>query len=100
MDARRTTLSRLALGEQFAYVFDLGDYWAHLCTVGTVGTERADPVKAYGIVPPRPAAIFGWGDLPDQYGRRWGGDDGESAVPPDPKGSDLPPILPGWGRRL
>lgn len=96
IDARRTKLSRLALGEQFAYVFDLGDYWAHLCTVGP---ERADPVEAYGVVPDRPAAVFGWGDLPDQYGRRWQGDDGESAVPPDSRGSDLPPILPGWRRR-
>ena len=96
VDARRTKLSRLALGEQFAYVFDLGDYWAHLCTVGT---ERADPVAAYGVVPSRPVAIFGWGDLPDQYGRRWQGDDGQSAVPPNPRGSDLPPILPRWRPR-
>lgn len=94
VDARATKLGRLALGEQFAYVFDLGDYWAHLCTVGP---ERADPVSAYGIVPPRPAAIFGWGDLPDQYGRRWRGDDGSSPRPPNPKGRDLPPILREWG---
>jgi hypothetical protein len=97
VDSRRTKLSRLAAGEQFAYVFDLGDYWAHLCTVGP---ERADPVEAYGIIPPRPAAIFGWGDLPDQYGRRWLGDDGEGGRPPDPKGKDLPPILPRWQRRI
>jgi hypothetical protein len=96
VDSRRTKLSRLALGEQFAYVFDLGDNWAHLCTVGP---ERADPLESYGVVPSRPAAIFGWGDLPDQYGRRWGGDDGESAVPRDPKGTDLPPILPEWRHR-
>ena len=96
VDSRRTKLSRLAAGEQFAYVFDLGDYWAHLCTVGP---ERADPLEAYGIIPTRPAAIFGWGDLPDQYGRRWLGDDGEGRRPPDPKGKDLPPILPRWQRR-
>ena len=47
-------------------------------------------------VPSRPAAIFGWGDLPDQYGRRWVGDDGSSRPPPNPKGRDLPPILPEW----
>lgn len=93
VDSRRTKLGRLALGEQFAYVFDLGDYWAHLCTVGP---QRADPVESYGVVPPRPAAIFGWGDLPDQYGRRWVGDDGSSSRPPNPKGRDLPPILPEW----
>ena len=55
-------------------------------------------MEAYGIVPPRPVAVFGWGDLPDQYGRRWSSDDGGSPVPPNPKGTDLPPILPGWGR--
>jgi len=37
------------------------------------------------MVPTRPAAIFGWGDLPDQYGRRWIGDDGESRLRPTPK---------------
>lgn len=93
LDSHRTKLGRLTPGEQFAYVFDLGDYWAHLCTVSP---ELADPVEVYGIVPRRPAAIFGWGDLPDQYGRRWAGDDGESRPPPDPQGHDLPPILPEW----
>jgi len=24
----------------------------------------------YGIVPPGPVAIWGWGSIPDQYGRR------------------------------
>src|SRR5947208_9892386 len=33
VDDRRTRLSRLALGEQFVYVFDFGDDWTHLCTV-------------------------------------------------------------------
>ena len=44
-DYRRVKLSRLHPGEQFAYVFDLGDDWAHLCTVGaldcTSTTKRA-----------------------------------------------------------
>lgn len=93
VDSRRTRLSRLAAGEQFAYIFDLGDYWAHLCTVGP---DRTDPVKACGAVPVRPVAIFGWGNLPDQYGRRWLGDDGSSRPPPNPNGRDLPPILPEW----
>lgn len=96
VDARRTKLGRLALGERFAYVFDMGDYWAHLCTVGP---ERVDPTESYGIVPPRPVPVFGWGDLPDQYGRRWSEDDGSSRPPPDPKGDDLPPILPRWRQR-
>ena len=39
-DYRRVKLSRLHPGEQFAYVFDLGDDWAHLCTVGARRTIR------------------------------------------------------------
>jgi hypothetical protein len=39
---------------------------------------------------------WGWGTLPDQYGRRWAEDDLEHPVPPDPHGEDLPPILPEW----
>lgn len=33
----------MAPGEQFVYVFDLGDDWTHLCTVGP---ERIDPEKS------------------------------------------------------
>ena len=70
-----------------------GDYWAHLCTGSP---DRTDPVKAYGAVPVRPVAIFGSGKLPDQYGRRWIGDDGSRRPPPNPRKRDLPPILPEW----
>ena len=38
-------LSRLHPGEQFAYVFDLGDDWARLCTVGA---RRIGPVEVLG----------------------------------------------------
>jgi hypothetical protein len=31
-----------------------------------------------GIIPVGPLACWGWGDIPDQYGRRWDGDDGSS----------------------
>ena len=96
-DDRRTRLSRLAAGEQFLYVFDFGDDWTHLCSVGP---ERLDPLETLGIVPPAPLPYFGWGDLPDQYLRRWDGDDGESEPPTDPRGSDLPPLRPGWGEPL
>jgi hypothetical protein len=100
-DDRRTRLSRLSAGEQFIYEFDLGDSWMHLCTVGP---ERVDPHEALGIVPDYPLPFFGWGDLPDQYRRRWDGDDGEEdPPPPNPELSDLPPLHPGWGeprRRL
>jgi hypothetical protein len=78
IDGDKVKLSRLALGEQFAYVFDMGDEWAHLCTVAE---QRIDPLDQLGIVPMEPTAYWGWGDLPDQYGRRWNGDDGESRCP-------------------
>ncbi len=94
LDFRRVKLSRLQPGEQFVYVFDLGDDWAHLCAVGP---ERIDPLETLGIVPDRPLAYRGWGDIPDQYRRRWDGDDGESPRPPDPKLTDLPPLRPYWG---
>ena len=53
------------------------------------------------MLPEQPTPLWGWGDLPDQYGRRWDGDDGESAAPKRPVSlfADLPPILPEWGPR-
>ncbi|MFI8829289.1 hypothetical protein ACIGXE_36940, partial [Streptomyces sp. NPDC053431] len=94
--AEQAQLSRLQAGEQFAYVFDMGDDWAHLCTVGE---RRIDPFDEFGETPDRPVPYWGWGSLPDQYARRWDGDDGESPMPKRPAGglSDLPPILPWWG---
>jgi len=91
----RITLYRLKPGEQFAYVFDLGDDWAHLCTVGD---QKIDPAAELGMIPDQPLPYWGWGDLPDQYGRRWSTDDGAS-TPPKPPLTDLPPILPWWGPR-
>lgn len=88
-------LSILELGQQFAYEFDMGDGWEHLCTVAP---NRVDPYEALGVEPARPTVAFGWGDLPDQYGRRFAADDG-GPLPdqPDPPTSDLPPLLPHWG---
>lgn len=94
IDDRTARLGRLGLGSQFVYVFDFGDDWAHLCTVGP---ERIDPDEALGIRPDAPLPFFGWGSIPDQYGRRWDGDDGESRRPPNPGLSDLPPIRSLWG---
>jgi hypothetical protein len=74
-------------------VFDFGDDWTHLCTVGE---ERIDPLDELGILPDGPLPYWGWGAIPDQYGRRWDGDDGES-LPEDPRLADLPPLLPWWG---
>jgi len=81
-DYRRVKLSRLHPGEQFAYVFDLGDDWAHL---GTVGARQIDPVQVLGILPDAPLPYWGWGDIPDQYRRRWDSDDGESPAPASPR---------------
>lgn len=74
-------VSRLRAGEQYAYVFDLGDNWAHLCTVAA---ERIDPLDQLGIVPDVPLPYWGWGEIPDQCGRRWDGDDGEARPPKRP----------------
>ncbi|MGE5286712.1 MAG: hypothetical protein ACM3ML_05810 [Micromonosporaceae bacterium] len=95
-DHRRVKLSRLHPGEQFAYVFDLGDDWAHLCTVGA---RRIDPVEVLGILPDTPLPSWGWGDIPDQYRRSWDDDDddGESPPPRNPGLADLPPLRPHWG---
>ena len=70
-DYQRVKLSRLQPGEQFVYVFDLGDDWAHLCTVGA---QRIDPVEVLGIVARPAAAVLGLGrhsrPVPPPVGRR------------------------------
>jgi Plasmid pRiA4b ORF-3-like protein len=94
LDEQRLNLSRLKPGDQFVYVFDLGDDWAHLCTVG----ESIDPIATLGIVPSEPLPYFGWGEIPDQYGRAWNDDD--AAQTRDDLGlRDLPPLRPDWGGR-
>ena len=45
---------------------------------------RVDPLELLGIIPDAPMAFWGRGSLPDQYGRRWDGDDGESPPPTRP----------------
>jgi hypothetical protein len=60
-------------GDQFEYVFDPGDDWRHRCVVEP---GKVDPVTAYGRLPDRPVAIWGWGSIPDQYGRHSYDDDG------------------------
>ena len=95
LDEQRLNLSRLKPGDQFIYVFDLGDDWAHLCTVGKTSI---DPVETLGIVPSGPLPYFGWGQIPDQYGREWN-DREPRQMPGDPELGDLPPLRPGWGGR-
>jgi hypothetical protein len=94
IDAASTKLGALSLGEQFVYEFDFGDSWTHLCTVAPM---RIDPVDELGISPTAPLPYWGWGAIPDQYGRRWADDDGEGDEPDNPGTRDLPPLQPGWG---
>jgi hypothetical protein len=55
-------------GDEFRFVFDFGDRWEHRCRVLD---EKADPRQEWGEgrLPRQPVAIWGWGLVPDQYGR-------------------------------
>jgi hypothetical protein len=56
-----TKLSHLNPGDQFLYVFDFGDGWNHLCTVGDA---KIDPLDELGTRPPTPLPYRGWGRSP------------------------------------
>ncbi len=58
----------VAPGDEFRFVFDFGDRWEHRCRVLA---EKADPREEWGAgpLPRQPVAIWGWGSIPDQYGR-------------------------------
>ena len=55
-------------GDEFTFTFDLGDDWEHRCRVLP---DKVDPREEYGDgpLPKRPVPIWGWGSIPDQYGR-------------------------------
>jgi len=72
--AKLKVAKEVKAGEEFEYVFDLGDNWQHRCVVDP---EKGDPLEEYGILPDRPVVIEGWGSIPDQYGRRSFDDEGE-----------------------
>ncbi len=61
-----TAASVIRQGEPFEYVFDRRANWRHQC-VALGG--RVDPMELAGIVPRPPVAVWGWGQIPDQYGR-------------------------------
>ncbi|MBF6842341.1 hypothetical protein, partial [Acinetobacter baumannii] len=69
---RAKVAAHVKLGDEFRFVFDLGDDWVHHCTAHQF---KIDPVDTLGIRPKTPLPYWGWGDLPDQYGRRWTDDD-------------------------
>jgi hypothetical protein len=54
-------------GDEFTYTFDFGDDWLHRCRVLD---EKVDPNDEYGGAPRRPVPLWGWGWIPDQYGRQ------------------------------
>jgi hypothetical protein len=68
IDSTDVTLASLGLdvGTSLEYVFDLGDDWRHRCEVQSIDV---DPEEEYGTPPDTPVPIWGWGWIPDQYGR-------------------------------
>ena len=93
MDIAVTRVARtVELGAEFQFVFDLGDQWIHRCAVET---EKVDPVEVLGIRPAGPRPYWGWGSIPDQYGRRWRDDDGEGRAPARPN-RPHPMLLGSW----
>ena len=68
LDERKVIVQQVGLrpGDALEYVFDLGDRWKHRCTLLRQGV---DPVKEFGARPSEVVPIFGWGAIPDQYGR-------------------------------
>lgn len=80
------------LGAEFQFTFDLGDGWTHRCVVGEV---KVDPLEVLGIRPDVPLPYWGWGSIPDQYGRLWATDDGESKAQGKPA-RPHPMLLHAW----
>jgi hypothetical protein len=66
--------AEMSEGEHFEYVFDFGDEWTHHCRVEEVGIEAAE---IFDEEPELPIPIWGWGSMPDQYGRRSEDDTGD-----------------------
>src|SRR5713101_1216598 len=87
LDEAGEDLSKLQATQQFVYVFDFGDAWTHLCTVVEAGI---DPHDVLGVVPSAPLPYFGWGNIPDQYGRVWADETAEATPSLDPELRDLP----------
>ncbi|MFF1254387.1 hypothetical protein ACFVYC_18105 [Pseudarthrobacter sp. NPDC058329] len=83
-------------GAEFQFTFDLGDAWAHRCVAGEV---KVDPLEVLGVRPDVPLPYWGWGSIPDQYGRRWATDDGESRAPVRP-GQPHPMLLHEWPEQV
>lgn len=72
-DSDTLTLGEASLGRgaRFTYVFDPGEGWEHECRVEEVDVEAAPELDTDVPIP-----VFGWGSIPDQYGRVTDDDDG------------------------
>ena len=93
LDIEATKVARvLDPGAEFQFTFDLGDNWTHRCVVDE---DKIDPLEVLGIRPDRPLPYWGWGSIPDQYGRRWAADDGASRPPRKPA-HPHPMLLHAW----
>ncbi|GCE42585.1 hypothetical protein Rhow_006714 [Rhodococcus wratislaviensis] len=96
VDIESAKIARLLRpGAEFQFTFDLGDDWIHRCVIGD---EKVDPLTVLGITPGKPLPYWGWGNIPDQYGRRWADDDGQSRAPRRPNGPH-PMLLHAWPGR-
>jgi hypothetical protein len=51
------------------YTFDLGDDWTHACEVVAQDSRRTSPARRHTCAPACRPPIFGWGTIPDHYGR-------------------------------
>jgi hypothetical protein len=56
----------LGVGEWFVYEYDFGDRWIHRCRLEAEDVLADDDI-AFDLEVPIP--IYGWGAIPDQYGR-------------------------------
>ncbi len=65
-EAEIVIASTVRKSDEFTYVFDFGDDWTHTCVVQR---DDVDPSNEFLEPPPGIVPIFGWGSIPDQYGR-------------------------------
>ena len=93
LNIQATKVARVLAPEtEFQFTFDLGDNWVHRCVVGR---EKVDAMEVLGSRPDKPLPYWGWGTIPDQYGRGWAADDGGSRPPRRPA-HPHPMLLHAW----
>jgi hypothetical protein len=68
--------------------------------LGTIAPQRGSTPRSKQWGSPRtPLPYWGWGAIPDQYGRDFDGNDGDTARPLNPELTDLPLLRPPCGPR-